>query len=160
MPQFADMKWLCVLAVIILPKGMVLSREVNKQILKRHAQILATAVDDVLVNVEHNKHAVSTAISRARQAWRANIARSQLMLQSETEMVDSEVIAKLESQHHRLLWEEVPKLLMPSFPPVDRSLREGQHPSGKGCSTATFQCSSVQKKKKKKKKNTAVKPVS
>eukprot|EP00404_Azadinium_spinosum_P051544 CAMPEP_0180752756 /NCGR_PEP_ID=MMETSP1038_2-20121128/32313_1 /TAXON_ID=632150 /ORGANISM="Azadinium spinosum, Strain 3D9" /LENGTH=155 /DNA_ID=CAMNT_0022786585 /DNA_START=41 /DNA_END=505 /DNA_ORIENTATION=- len=93
--------------------------------MRRHNAMFATGVDDVLMDLgADDTEALWSAIAMARANWELNVQRMQLMMDAEPEPMLPEALQELRSQHSRLLWESIPRALMPRFKPLDRRMVE------------------------------------
>lgn len=123
-PLFTSCDHVCVFIVHLLPEGTVPSRQNSQLIMRRHDAMLATGVDDVFMDPDSEPSALRRTINLARATWELNVQRMQLMLDAEPDPVTPESMRVLQTQHQRLLWESIPRVLMPHFAPLDRNLVE------------------------------------
>jgi len=124
LPLFTSCEHVCVFIVQLLPEGMTTNRSTNEIIMRRHDAMLATGVDDVFMDPDTEPQALRRTINLARATWELNVRRMQLMLDAEPDPVSPENMRVLQTQHQRLLWESIPRVLMPHFTPLDRNLPE------------------------------------
>lgn len=124
LPQFSVCSHVCVFMVQLLPDGMEPTRATNDLIMKRHGAMLATGVDDVFFDMALAPNALRQTINVARASWELNVRRMQLMLDAEPDLVSPEEMRATQVQHQRMLWESIPKALMPHFKPLDTNLPE------------------------------------
>lgn len=124
LPLLSGFENISVFMAHIVPEESGLTRELNETIMRRHEAMLATGTDDVLMDPELDPQATLRAINLARSTWELNVRRMQLMLDAEPELVLPEVLQQLQQHHRRLLWESVPRALMPHLRTMDRHLVE------------------------------------
>lgn len=124
LPMFTACEHVCVFIVQLMPDGEAASRKNSVLIMKRHDAMLATGVDDVFMDPGSDPAALRRTINMARATWELNVRRMQLMLDAEPDPVSPECMRALQTQHQRLLWESIPRVLMPHFAPLDRHLPE------------------------------------
>mmetsp|Transcript_6772 Transcript_6772/g.16965 ORF Transcript_6772/g.16965 Transcript_6772/m.16965 type:complete len:498 (-) Transcript_6772:130-1623(-) len=124
LPLFTSCEHVCVFIVHLLPEGLTPSRQNSELIMRRHDAMLATGVDDVFMDPDTEPQALRRTINLARATWELNVQRMQLMLDAEPDPVTPESMRLLQTQHQRLLWESIPRVLMPHFAPLDRNLPE------------------------------------
>merc|ERR1719469_387467 len=115
LPRFTQDNECCVFLAHLLSPELQPGRTENELIMKRHEAMLATGADDVLMNPKPEPDALRRTIFLARSVWQLNVRRMQLMLEAEAEPVSKEEMRQLESQHRRLLWDSIPRALMPNF---------------------------------------------
>lgn len=127
LPMFTSCEHVCVFMVQLMPEGLVPSRMTCDLIMKRHDAMLATGVDDVFMDPPSELAALRRTINMARATWELNVRRMQLMLDAEPDPVSPENMRALQTQHQRLLWESIPRVLMPHFSPMDPHLSETGH---------------------------------
>mmetsp|Transcript_1435 Transcript_1435/g.3244 ORF Transcript_1435/g.3244 Transcript_1435/m.3244 type:complete len:500 (-) Transcript_1435:183-1682(-) len=124
LPQLAQCEHICVFIVHLLG-DVTPNRAQNEVIMRRHEAMFATGVDDVLMDMgSNNPDSIMSAIAMARANWELNVQRMQLMMDAEPQPMAPEAMRELRSQHARLLWESIPRALMPRFKPIDRRLVE------------------------------------
>jgi len=124
LPQLAQCDNICVFIVHLLGNAIP-GRSENEIIMRRHNAMFATGVDDVLMDLgADDTEALWSAIAMARANWELNVQRMQLMMDAEPEPMLPEALQELRSQHSRLLWESIPRALMPRFKPLDRRMVE------------------------------------
>merc|ERR1719203_2150209 len=104
----------------------MIARNMSEIIMRRHEAMLATGVDDVFMDPDPEPRALWRAINLARSSFDLNVRRMQLMLDDEPDPVTPEDMRMIQSQHQRLLWESIPRALMPHFAHLDRKLFESR----------------------------------
>ncbi|CAE7028784.1 CIPK7 [Symbiodinium sp. CCMP2592] len=115
----------CVIAVLLMPKPVLLNRETNEVLVRRHSELLSTGVDDVLYfELLRDVAALKRAINLSRAMWKTNMLRAKLMLNVEVDFDSAEEAAQVQVEHSSLLWEQIPKTLMPEFRPVNEQILE------------------------------------
>jgi len=115
----------CVIAVLLMPKPVLLNRETNEVLIRRHSELLSTGVDDVLYfELLRDVAALKRAINLSRAMWKTNMLRAKLMLNVEVDFDSAEEAAQVQVEHSSLLWEQIPKTLMPEFRPVNEQILE------------------------------------
>lgn len=124
LPLLSGFENISVFMAHILPPESCLNRDMNEVIMRRHEAMLSTGADDVLMDPELDAEATLRTINLARSTWELNVRRMQLMLDAEPELVPPEVLQQLQQHHRRLLWESVPRALMPHLRTIDRHLVE------------------------------------
>mmetsp|Transcript_50653 Transcript_50653/g.147348 ORF Transcript_50653/g.147348 Transcript_50653/m.147348 type:complete len:491 (-) Transcript_50653:202-1674(-) len=124
LPMFTSCEHVCVFIVQLMPEGLVPSRSTCEIIMKRHDAMLATGVDDVFMDPPTDAAVFRRTINLARATWELNVRRMQLMLDAEPDPVSPKAMQALMAQHSRLLWESIPRVLMPHFAPADPHLSE------------------------------------
>mmetsp|Transcript_110843 Transcript_110843/g.313653 ORF Transcript_110843/g.313653 Transcript_110843/m.313653 type:complete len:507 (+) Transcript_110843:182-1702(+) len=93
-----------------------------RHVLERHSKMINMVSDNVIVNPSPEPRAFRHDIRLARINWAMSVQRVEMLLESVPELVDAEALQRLQRQHRRLLWEGIPRVLMRSFPAIDRSL--------------------------------------
>jgi len=142
LPQFAEMQELCVVLAQLLPPGMQIEHETMELIMQRHDAMLAVGADDVLLDPECEPEALRQALALARSSWELNVQRVRLMLDAEPESVVPTEVEELQAQHDRLLWESIPRSMMPQFQPLNRNILESRTHVGKYHFIKKFDCTS------------------
>lgn len=130
LPQFTSCEHLCVFIAQLLPQQNLNELGVNDLIMRRHEAMLATGVDDVFMDPDPEPQALRRAINLARATWELNVRRMQLMLDAEPDPVTPESMRVIQHRHQRLLWESIPRVLMPRFAHLDKKLPETSHSVG------------------------------
>eukprot|EP00931_Biecheleriopsis_adriatica_P078353 TRINITY_DN51801_c0_g1_i1.p1 TRINITY_DN51801_c0_g1~~TRINITY_DN51801_c0_g1_i1.p1 ORF type:complete len:576 (-),score=137.05 TRINITY_DN51801_c0_g1_i1:41-1741(-) len=131
-PQFTRLDHVCIIGVILLPNGVMPEHEVNDIIIRRHDAFLESGIDDVLFEPEREDVAsLKRSIILARSIWEANVVRMKLMLEAELDCEMAKQAGRLEKEHTSMLWEDIPKTLMPHFPPIDENILETGFTVGK-----------------------------
>lgn len=130
LPQFTSCENVCVFIVHLLPEGQQINRQTTPLVMKRHEAMLATGVDDVFLNPPSDGKSLRREIGLARTMWELNVRRMQLMLNGEPEPVTPERMCELQDRHQRLLWQSIPRMLMPHFAPMDPNLTEAGNQIG------------------------------
>jgi len=115
---------LCVFFAQLHPRGCTASEASLDGIMMRHDAMLASGVDGVFLNPECAALPLRQTIRQARSAWSLNAQRMLLMLEAEPPPVSDEDMRSLKIRHNKLLWDSIPRALMPRFPLVDRNLVE------------------------------------
>jgi len=126
LPQFAEMEAVCSILVHILPQDEELDRESAEIASQRHDAMLAVGADKIILDPELEQDALRQAINLARSSWELNIQRVQVLLDAEPEPAPPEEVAELQAWHNRLLWESIPRTMMPHFRALDRGLLESK----------------------------------
>jgi len=114
----------CVIAVLLLPKPVLLTRDTNEVLLRRHSELLASGVDDVIFEPQRDVAVLKRAINLTRAMWQTNMLRAKLMLNVEVDFDCAEEASQVQAEHAALLWEQIPKTLMPEFRPVNDQILE------------------------------------
>lgn len=127
-PQFArcdniGLSAVCIIGVLLLPKLTQLNRETNQIVLRRHNELLAAGVDDVLFEHEWDLVTLKRAVNLSRAMWEMNILRTRLMLNAEIDYDVAEDASRCQEEHSDLLF-QIPDALMPEFRSVDRHIIE------------------------------------
>mmetsp|Transcript_33531 Transcript_33531/g.94132 ORF Transcript_33531/g.94132 Transcript_33531/m.94132 type:complete len:526 (-) Transcript_33531:227-1804(-) len=120
-PQLGSSKHTCIFMVLLLPFGMEPCRDANDLILTRHDEMLASGVDDVIVNPDMGT--VREQVRTCQATWKVNMERIDTVLELEPD-VSADEVAALERNHNRLLWEKIPDALMPRFRSIDSTVQE------------------------------------
>jgi len=124
MPQLVSDDKTCVIMVQVLPPGMEPCREWNDLIMSRHKAMLAFGADDVILNP--SMASLSAAVDMCHATWTLNMERIHAVLEMEGNVTADEVKAS-EHDYSRLLWECIPRALMPHFSPVNVNAIETAH---------------------------------
>jgi len=115
----------CVLLIYLCQHQLVgTERDAVNLVLERHGKMINMVSDNVIVNPSSDPRAFRHDIRLARTNWAISVARVQMFLAAEPDPVDAEALQRLQRQHHRLLWENIPRALMRTFPTIDRMLIE------------------------------------
>mmetsp|Transcript_146538 Transcript_146538/g.255679 ORF Transcript_146538/g.255679 Transcript_146538/m.255679 type:complete len:355 (+) Transcript_146538:63-1127(+) len=123
--QFANFPTCCVLIVHLLPANVTPSRDNLETLMQRHEKMVATGVDDVLMNPDvDDPEALCALLRKSWLACELNARRMQMMLDSSTEVVSEEDLDALQEQHRHLLWDSIPRALMPQLSPINKSILE------------------------------------
>ncbi|CAE7407123.1 Mark3 [Symbiodinium natans] len=108
-----------------MPKPVLLNRETNEILIRRHNDLLAAGVDDVLYfELLRDVAALKRAVNLSRAMWKTNMLRAKLMLNVEVDFDSAEEAAQVQVEHSSLLWDQIPKTLMPEFRPVNEQILE------------------------------------
>lgn len=114
----------CILATLLLPPGVELTRELMETMLHEHDQLLALGFDDVISMPDaQNAPEVRESIATCRESWELLKRRIQLQLLTEPR-IDEQELRALQNRHNRVLLQEIPRALMPRFPVQDPNLKE------------------------------------
>jgi len=114
----------CIIALQLLPLGFTLGLDNIDFVMARHDGILGYGVDDIMINPDLEPDKLQRTINILRTNWDYNLQRQELIWQAEPPPVSMDTLNSLEHRHQKLLWESVPKALLPCLPPVDTSLTE------------------------------------
>jgi len=125
LPNIQDNEHTSVFMALLFPPGLELDHEVNNQICAKYSRLLGLGFDEVIVDPPPEPAELRRAIGISYSVLELNGRRMHFMLETEAEPVQSEQLADLRAQHHRLLWESIPHALMPYFTPLNRNLVEG-----------------------------------
>jgi len=142
--QLSAREHLCILMAQLLPPHLHPGEEVNDLIMQRHDSMLAMGVDGVLINPDPDPQALKHNIHLSYLTWELNVRRMQLMVQAEPDLVDPEQVRQLENQQQRLLWESIPRTLMPHFASMNPRLVETGNRVDKYCFTGRFESNEAQ----------------
>lgn len=129
--QFSRLDNVCIIMILLLPRGVQPSQQTNDVILKRHDDLLATGADEVLLEPVRDAISLKQDILLARKTWETNLLRMKLMLDSELDWATCDEAGHCEVEHQNLFWNHVPKTFMPHFPPVDKNFIETEFSVGK-----------------------------
>merc|ERR1719221_2201532 len=80
------------------------------------------------------------SVKIARAHWELNVQRMHLMLDEEPEPPDPDAVQELRRIKDRLLWDSIPRQLMPRFKPIDRQLVETANTIGSYRLVRFFDC--------------------
>lgn len=115
----------CVLAAHLLPPGENHYERSNyENLMQVHQAISRLGVDDVLLDPEWEPARLELRIRLAQHSWSINQERLQSMLAEEPQPPSQEEVEALEATQRQLLWEDIPRELMPHFKPVQQDLQE------------------------------------
>lgn len=123
-PQFARWDNVCIIGILLLPKLTQLNRETNQIVMRRHNELLAAGVDDILFEHEWDLATLKRAVNLSRAMWEMNVLRTRLMLNAEIDYDVAEEAVRCQEEHADLLFQQIPDALMPEFRPVDRHIIE------------------------------------
>jgi hypothetical protein len=98
------------------------SSEYMQVLMARHDAILKFGVQAVIMNPAQDPVRLRRMIELESTWFQAQAARANQMLQEEGPSQDE--MEALLKRHHGIMWEAVPKALMPLFPPVNKELLE------------------------------------
>jgi len=121
----------CVISLQLLPLGFTLGLDNIDFVMARHDGILGYGVDDIMINPDIEPTKLRRTIKIMQTNWEYNLQRQELIWQAEAPPVSMDTLNSLEHRHQKLLWESVPKALLPNLPPVDTSLTETTAEVGK-----------------------------
>lgn len=128
MPQLLSLHLenVCTFVLQPLPAKIQGAEQIDVFVKQREAMV-SIGIDDMLVVPYGRPDAVLRAIRLAQAAWELSVRRFQSLfddLAGEGGSADPRQLQKVRRQHHELLWESIPRNLVPGFPPVDNSIRE------------------------------------
>ncbi|CAK0816267.1 unnamed protein product [Prorocentrum cordatum] len=119
MEQLEPHRDLCVFLLQLLEVPRELSREYVQTVMARHDALLAVGADGVLLDPGDNPDELRQKLDIERSWFEATERRAHSMI-----VFDDDNFQRMLDYHHKLLWEAVPKALMPDFDPIDRNLVE------------------------------------
>lgn len=131
LPQFTASNRVSVFLAQLLPSTLLPGRETNDLIMRRYDAMLATGVDDVLLNPSTNLQVLRRTIMDAKSALELNLYRQRLILDANPDVAPAEKLRSVQDRHRKLLWESVPEILMPHFPKLNWGLKEAGNCIGK-----------------------------
>lgn len=106
----------CILiAHLLTPGGNQYSRQNYSKLMEVHEDINRLGADDVLLDPERDQSKLRTRILMAKQSWLLNQERLQAMLAEEPQTPGEKEVEALEAAHQQLLWEDIPRELMPKL---------------------------------------------
>lgn len=113
-----------ILATLLFPDGFELTKELNDTIIKEHDHLLSLGFDDVMFGPDvENPEEVSEAIATSLVTWELRNQRMEAQLQTQPFVEQAELRA-LQNRHNRIMLQEIPRALMPTFPVQDLTLKE------------------------------------
>jgi len=112
---------------LILPTDLQLTQEENNRIFVRYHRLLELGVDEVMFDAPRDPRELGNRMRLSQRVLDLNVRRMESMLEVEGEPVTSDDLVRRRSFHRHLLWESIPRALMPDFPAVDMNLAEGPH---------------------------------
>jgi serine/threonine protein kinase len=133
--QLQQLQDVCVLAAHLLQADMRADRQYTERTGRTLQRIIATDVDDVLLDPTLDPGGLKCRIKVAHHSWTVN--RRHLgghAQQARPTVVDE--IRELESTHQQLLWKDIPQYLMPNFSPLNTELVETENGVGSYTFTA------------------------
>ncbi|CAK0796399.1 unnamed protein product [Prorocentrum cordatum] len=96
-----------------------MSREYVQTVMTRHDALLAIGANAVLLDPGDTPDGLLRSLDQEKAWFEANARRAKSMIDFNDEHFQS-----ILDYHHELLWENVPKALMPKFDPIDPNLVE------------------------------------
>lgn len=118
---------MCILAAhLIHPSESVsaYTRSNYDYLMEVHQAINELGVDDVLLDPEWEPARLKLRIRMAQHSWSINQERLQSMLAEEPQPPPPEEVEALEATQRQLLWEDIPRELMPHFKAMTTDLQE------------------------------------
>lgn len=112
----------CLLVLHLLPPGQSLTRESVAEAEQRHERIIACGARHVLLNPPLEPQQLRSSVDLAVATAETQAARSQSVLGPVD--ANAQQVGRAEEQLFDILWNQIPRALMPSFPPVDPLLHE------------------------------------
>jgi len=116
---------------LLFPPGMELTQEENNRTFVRYERLLSIGVEDVLIDSPSDPGQLLASMRLSQSVMDLNTHRMEMMLSTEPEPVTEEELERQKSRHRHLLWESVPRALMPCFPPVNATIAEGPKTVGR-----------------------------
>jgi len=120
----------CILAAHLLPPGNNYLRSMYDSLMEVHQEIGRLGVDDVLLDPEWEPARLKLRLRMAQHSWSVNQNLLQSMLQEEPQPPPPEEVEQLEATHRQLLWEDIPRELMPHFKAMTADLQESPQSAG------------------------------
>jgi len=109
----------CVFLLQLLEVTGEMSREYVTTVMARHDALLAVGANAVVLDPSDNADHLRQILDQERAWFEANAKRANSMV-----VCNDDYFQRVLEYHHELLWESVPKSLMPKFDPIDRNLVE------------------------------------
>lgn len=126
LPLFRHFLDICVFIVHITRKDQILTLADVQRVISRYDAMLAAGVDDVILSSIMELPRLCAALDLARLQASMNIRRKQILLAAEPETISQNELDGLERQLRHIIWESIPRALMPHFPARDSNLIESQ----------------------------------
>jgi len=128
--QLSNLEDVCVLAGHLLTPDVRLDRQSIERIGHVVQRILQTRVDDVLLDPDLDATALKLKIKMAKHSWLRNHQHFRSFANEDPQVPSAAELRHLEAVHHKLLWEDIPRELMPGFRAMDPALRETDNAIG------------------------------
>jgi len=130
--QFSSFPGCCFFMMHLLNKKPTSANEV-RSLMDCHRAMLSTGVDDVILDPNTCPNALRQTLALRRSAWEFTMQRMEETVQSEVQLMGDNAFSALEAQHKYLMWDSVPRALMPHFPRANNDLKESEsdHSIGK-----------------------------
>lgn len=113
----------CIVAAHLLAPGELV-KESYDRVMSLHRNIHRLDVDDVLLDPEWNGPWLKVRMKMLLQSWSINRERMEDMLSEEPEPPPAEEIKALEARQHQLLWEDIPRELLPRLRTMPSNMQE------------------------------------
>jgi serine/threonine protein kinase len=121
----------CILAAHLLAPGQNhYARENYDHLMQVHQRFNRLGTNDVLLDPDWQPARLKLRIKMAVHSWKINQERLQSMLSEEPQPPPREEIQALEAAQRQLLWQDIPRELMPHFKVVNKDLEESDHTAG------------------------------
>jgi hypothetical protein len=130
LPQLLAYEGKCILYAHLLPPSVTLDRQGSQRISSALERMMQTRVHDVLFDPSTEPTALRLRIKMAHHTWTTNQQQMAAVLAQEPAPPTEEEINELEHAHMQLLWEDIPRNLMPHFSAVNPDLVETENMVG------------------------------
>jgi len=121
----------CIVAAHLLAPGQNhYARENYDHLMQVHQRFNRLGTNDVLLDPDWQPARLKLRIKMAIHSFKLNQERLQSMLSEEPQPPPREEIQALEAAQRQLLWQDIPRELMPHFKGVKEDLEESDHTAG------------------------------
>lgn len=123
--QLKAFQTVCILAVHLLPPGSNYIRHNCDNLMQTHAAIGRIAgVADALLDPDWAPAKLKLRLKMAHRSWSANQRLLASVVADEPQPPPRHEIEALKARQHQVLWKDIPRELMPRFPPMNPDLSE------------------------------------
>jgi hypothetical protein len=141
--QLMRFQGMCILAAHLVHRAendIAYSQCNYGSLMEAHKAIIGLGVDDVLLDPDWAPPRLRLRIKMAQHTWSVNQARLQSVLASEPQPPPPEEVEAMEATRRQLLWEDIPREMMPHLKAMTEDLQETDTRAGEYTFTEQMMC--------------------